>query len=63
MKNFDEVGRSFLWCVQRELLAEPDDGELRELLDEVLAGEGSLTAGGPPTSARRRLRPSSSISR
>lgn len=35
--NFDEVGRSLLWRLQREVLAEPDDGPLRELLDDVLA--------------------------
>ncbi len=35
--NFDEVGRAFLWRLQREVLAEPDDGPLRELLDELMA--------------------------
>jgi transcriptional regulator with XRE-family HTH domain len=35
--NFDEVGRELLWRIQREVLAEPDDGPLRDLLDEVLA--------------------------
>ncbi|MEM8933945.1 MAG: helix-turn-helix transcriptional regulator [Acidobacteriota bacterium] len=35
--NFDEVGRMLLWRLQREVLAEPDDGPLRELLDEILA--------------------------
>lgn len=34
--NFDEIGRALLWRLQRELLADPDDGELRALLDEVL---------------------------
>ena len=35
--NFDEVGRALLWRLQREVLADPDDGVLRSLLDEVLA--------------------------
>jgi len=35
--NFDEIGRALLWRIQRELLTDPDDGELRALLDELLA--------------------------
>ena len=35
--NFDEVGRHLLWRIQREVLADPDDGEMRDLLDELLA--------------------------
>ena len=35
--NFDEVGRDLLWRLQREVLADPDDGPLRDLLDELLA--------------------------
>ncbi|MFZ4517684.1 MAG: helix-turn-helix domain-containing protein [Microthrixaceae bacterium] len=35
--NFDEVGRQALWRIQREVLADPDDGQLHELLDELLA--------------------------
>jgi transcriptional regulator with XRE-family HTH domain len=35
--NFDEVGRQLLWRIQREVLADPDDGEMRALLDELLA--------------------------
>jgi hypothetical protein len=35
--NFDEVGRALLWRIQREVLADPGDSELRELLDELLA--------------------------
>lgn len=35
--NFDEIGRALLWHIQRELLTDPDDGELRALLDELLA--------------------------
>jgi transcriptional regulator with XRE-family HTH domain len=35
--NFDEVGRQLLWRIQREVLEDPDDGEIRELLDELLA--------------------------
>lgn len=35
--NFAEVGRALLWRVQREVLAAPDDGPLRELLDALLA--------------------------
>ncbi|MEM1347789.1 MAG: helix-turn-helix transcriptional regulator [Myxococcota bacterium] len=34
--NFDEVGREFLWRLKREALADPDDGELRRVLDEIL---------------------------
>ncbi len=35
--NFDEVGRTLLWRIQREALENPDDGALRALLDELLA--------------------------
>jgi transcriptional regulator with XRE-family HTH domain len=35
--NFAEIGREILWRIQRELLADPDDAALRELLDELLA--------------------------
>jgi transcriptional regulator with XRE-family HTH domain len=35
--NFDEVGRQLLWRIQREVLAQPDDGQLRGLLDDLLA--------------------------
>ena len=35
--NFDDVGRQLLWRIQREVLADPDDGEMRDLLDELLA--------------------------
>lgn len=35
--NFDEVGRSLLWRIQREVLADPDDGRLRALLADLLA--------------------------
>jgi len=35
--NFDEVGRQLLWRIQREVLADPDDGEMRDLLDDLLA--------------------------
>ncbi|MEM7157073.1 MAG: helix-turn-helix transcriptional regulator [Myxococcota bacterium] len=35
--NFDELGRDLLWRLQREVLADPSDGALRQLLDEVLA--------------------------
>ena len=35
--NFDQVGRDLLWRLQREVLADPDDGPLRDLLDELLA--------------------------
>jgi transcriptional regulator with XRE-family HTH domain len=37
LANFDEVGRHLLWRVQREVLADPDDGEMRDLLDDLLA--------------------------
>ncbi len=35
--NVDEVGRALLWRIQREVLDDPDDDDLRELLDELLA--------------------------
>lgn len=35
--NFDQVGRFLLWRLQREVLANPDDAQLRELLDDLLA--------------------------
>ena len=35
--NFEEVGRQILWRIQREVLEDPDDGDLRNLLDELLA--------------------------
>ena len=37
MVNFDEVGRTLLWRLQREVLADPNDAPLRELLSAVLA--------------------------
>ena len=37
LANFEELGRTLLWRIQREVLAEPERGPLRELLDEVLA--------------------------
>ena len=33
--NFDEVGPELLWRIQREVLADPADGALRDLLDEL----------------------------
>jgi transcriptional regulator with XRE-family HTH domain len=36
LANFDDVGRQLLWRIQREVLADPDDGELRALLEELL---------------------------
>jgi transcriptional regulator with XRE-family HTH domain len=35
--NFEDVGRELLWRIQREVLADPDDGELHDLLDELHA--------------------------
>lgn len=35
--NFGEVGRQLLWRIQREVLADPGDREMRELLDDLLA--------------------------
>ena len=35
--NFDEVGRVLLWRLQREVLADPDDGPLRAVLDDALS--------------------------
>ncbi len=37
LANFEEVGRWLLWRVQREVLANPDDGPLLDLLHEVLS--------------------------
>jgi len=37
LANFAEVGPQLLWRLQREVLADPDDGEMHELLDELLA--------------------------
>jgi len=36
IRNFDDVGRHLLWRIQREVLADPDNRELRALLDELL---------------------------
>jgi transcriptional regulator with XRE-family HTH domain len=35
--NFNEVGRALLWRLQREVLADPDNAPLREVLDDALA--------------------------
>ncbi len=35
--NFGDVGRQLLWRIQREVLEDPEDSELRDLLDELLA--------------------------
>ncbi len=35
--NFEEVGRALLWRIQREVLSDPNDGELRTLLEDLLA--------------------------
>lgn len=35
--NFEELARDLLWRLQREVLAQPDDNPVRELLDEILA--------------------------
>jgi transcriptional regulator with XRE-family HTH domain len=35
--NFDDVGRQLLWRIQREVLADPADDELRSLLDDLMA--------------------------
>jgi transcriptional regulator with XRE-family HTH domain len=37
LANFDDVGRQLLWRIQREVLADPDDGEMQQLLDELHA--------------------------
>jgi transcriptional regulator with XRE-family HTH domain len=34
--NFDDVGRQLLWRIQREVLADPGNRELRTLLEELL---------------------------
>ncbi len=36
LANFDEVGRTLLWRIQREALAEPDNGPLQEVLSRIL---------------------------
>jgi MmyB-like transcription regulator ligand binding domain len=36
LANFADVGRELLWRIQREVLADPDDGEMQELLDDLL---------------------------
>jgi transcriptional regulator with XRE-family HTH domain len=35
--NFDEVGNTLLWRMQRELMDDPDNTALRNLLDDILA--------------------------
>ena len=35
--NFDEVGRHLLWRIQREVLEDPNDPEMHELLEQLLA--------------------------
>lgn len=35
--NFHEIGRELLWRIQREVLADPDDGQMQALLDDLLA--------------------------
>ncbi len=37
LANFDEVGPQLLWRIQREVLADPDDGAMHDLLDDLLA--------------------------
>ena len=37
LANFHEVGRDLLWRIQREVLADPGDDEMRDLLDDLLA--------------------------
>ena len=37
LANFDAIGRELLWRIQREALADPQDGALRTLLDQLLA--------------------------
>jgi hypothetical protein len=37
LANFDEVGRELLWRIQREVLADPTDTEMRQLLEDLLA--------------------------
>ena len=34
--NFHDVGPQLLWRLQREVLTDPDDGEMRDLLEELL---------------------------
>lgn len=36
LANFDDVGRTLLWRIQREALAEPDNGPLQEVLSRIL---------------------------
>jgi len=37
LANFDEVGPQLLWRIQREAFADPDDGEMHALLEELMA--------------------------
>lgn len=37
LENFAEVGRELLWRIQREVLDDPDDGEMQDLLEDLLA--------------------------
>jgi transcriptional regulator with XRE-family HTH domain len=37
LANFAEIGRELLWRIQREVLADPDNGEMQDLLDDLLA--------------------------
>lgn len=37
LANFDDVGRELLWRIQREVLADPGDVEVQQLLDDLLA--------------------------
>ncbi len=39
--NFDEVGRELLWRIHREVLTDPEDGELRQLFDDLLASDST----------------------
>lgn len=36
IENFEVVGRELLWRLQREVLADPDDQLLRDVLDDIL---------------------------
>ena len=37
LDNYDEVGRELLWRIQRDVLADPDHGPVRDLLDDIMS--------------------------
>ncbi|MEZ5232054.1 MAG: hypothetical protein R2749_05020 [Acidimicrobiales bacterium] len=54
--NIDEVGRQLLWRIQREVLADPADGAMQDLLDERWRCPPSIPTGGRWTWRCRSIR-------